>query len=90
MIFSLLNIRKKTAAALSGIAIAAATLWGLALWQDISVQELLRMALATLLLVGGIAVCAILMIAVIKLFTYLLRRLIDRNSNSDHPDSHAP
>lgn len=74
MIFSLLNIRKKTAAALSGIAIAAASLWGLAMWQDISREEILNLALATLLLVGGIAVCAILLIATFKLLGYLLRR----------------
>ena len=32
MIFSLLNIRKKTAALISGIAIGVACLWGLSMW----------------------------------------------------------
>ena len=35
MIFSFLKLRKKTAAALSGILIGAGSLWGLSLWQDI-------------------------------------------------------
>lgn len=75
MIFSLLNVRKKTAATLTGIAIAATCLWGLAMWQDISRRELLGLLLATLLFVIGIAVCAVLLIVAFKLLGRLLRRL---------------
>ena len=40
MIFSFLKLRKKTAAALSGILIGAGSLWGLSLWQDIPLSAL--------------------------------------------------
>lgn len=83
MIFSLLNIRKKTAATLSGVAIALASLWGLAMWQDISRAEILRMLLATIAMVVVIAVCAIFLIVVFKFGSYLLRKLLSRHIDID-------
>ena len=72
MIFSLLNVRKKTAAALAGIAIAAASLWGLSMWQDIALAELLQTLLAIVAMLAAIMVTAVLIIACFKLVTRLL------------------
>ncbi|MDO7657300.1 MAG: hypothetical protein MUR21_03695 [OM182 bacterium] len=56
MIFSFLKLRKKTAAALSGILIGAGSLWGLSLWQDIPfialAHELGAVALLLLIIVS--------------------------------------
>ena len=60
LIFSLLNIRKKTAAAIAGICIGALCLWGLSMWQNISRQEILDILLAIVLMLGGIIVAALL------------------------------
>ena len=66
MIFSLLKIRKKTAAILAGISVAAMCLWGLSMWQDISLQELSQLLLAVVLMLGAIMLAALLLIAVFK------------------------
>lgn len=83
LIFSHLKIRKKTAATLSGVVIALGSLWGLAMWQDISRAEILRMLLATVTMVAVIAVCAMLLIVVFKLGTRLLHKLLSRNTDND-------
>jgi len=83
LIFSLLNVRKKTAAAIAGIVIAATCLWGLAMWQNISRQELLNILLATVLMIVVIAICAILLIATIKLLGKGLRKLFARDSEEE-------
>jgi len=70
MIFSLLNVRKKTAASLAGIAIGALCLWGVAMWQDLSIGQLASILLAILLLLGGVMLTALLLISVIKLGAY--------------------
>ncbi len=79
MIFSLLKTNKKTSAALAGIAIGIASLWGLSLWQDISVGELLRLLLAVLAMLGGLALVAFCAVALGKLsfagVALLIRRL---------------
>lgn len=75
LIFSLLNVRKKTAAVIAGIAVAALCLWGLAMWQDISWRELLDILLASVLMLGGIMLAALLLIALFKLLGAVLRRL---------------
>lgn len=79
MIFSLLNVRKKTAAALAGIAIAAASLWGLSMWQDIPMAELLQTLLAIVVMLAAIMVAAVLIIVCFK----LLMRLLGKSSASD-------
>lgn len=56
MIFSFLKLRKKTAAALSGILIGAGSLWGLSMWQDIPL-EALAVQLGALLLLLLTIVC---------------------------------
>lgn len=53
------------------------------MWQDISREELLNLALAALLLVMGIAVCAVLLIATLKLVGFLLRRLFSSRSGKE-------
>ncbi len=84
MIFSLLNIRKKTAAALSGIAIAIGCLWGMSIWQDIGRQEMLQMLLASVLMLGSIIVAALLLIVVFKLIANLFSRFSESNSEDDN------
>ena len=74
MIFSLLNVNKKTAAVIAGIAIGAACLWGLAMWQDISARELFNLFLAVVVMILAIILIAITCIAIIKLLWKLLKR----------------
>ena len=54
MIFSLLKIRKKTAAVLAGILIGMACLWGIAMWQNISPTQILMLLLGSVLFIAGI------------------------------------
>ncbi len=85
MIFSLLtllNVRKKTAAAIAGIFIGAASLWGLSIWQNISLQEILNILLATVVMLGSIIVAALILIAAFKLIV----RSFSRNSSADTDD----
>lgn len=88
MIFSLLNLRKKTAATVAGIAIALLCLWGLSLWQDISIGELFGMLLGTLVMLLVIVVCALLLIAAFKLSARLLRRLLGQHADGDRDNDH--
>lgn len=78
MIFSLLKINKKISAALAGIAIGAASLWGLSLWQDISGGELLALLLAVLVMLAGLALIAFCAVALGKLLFAAATRLIGR------------
>ena len=78
MLFSLLKINKKISAALAGSAIGAASLWGLSLWRDISAGELLRLLLAVLLLLAGLALAAFCAVALCKLLTAAAARLVKR------------
>ena len=75
MIFSLLNIRKKTAAIISGIAIGAACLWGLSIWQDISGRELFNVLLATVFMLGSIMLAALTLIVLFKFLAKTIKRL---------------
>ncbi|MFK7863010.1 MAG: hypothetical protein AB8B95_02170 [Pseudohongiellaceae bacterium] len=75
MIFSLLKVRKKTAAAIAGITIGALCLWGVALWQDISVDELLSILFGTLLMLGAIMLAALAIIIALKLVMKLVTLL---------------
>jgi hypothetical protein len=68
MIFPLLKLRKKTAAALSGILIGAGSLWGLSLWQNIPLEALAAQLGALLLLLLGILSLAALIGFVISRF----------------------
>jgi|TARA_B100000315_G_scaffold125720_1_gene115525 hypothetical protein len=83
LIFSLLNIRKKTAAAVAGIAIAALCLWGLSLWQNISLEELLYILLSTVLMLGGIILVALLLIVVIKLLVAAVQKISHSKDDED-------
>ncbi len=78
MIFSLLNVRKKTAATLAGIAIAALCLWGLSMWQDISIQELVNILLAVIVLLGAVMAAALVLIVGFKLIVRLVDRIAER------------
>ena len=82
LIFSLLNVRKKTSAIIAGIFIGAGSLWGLSIWQDISRQELLSTLLATVVMLGSIIIAALILIAAFKLIV----RSISRFSASDVND----
>lgn len=79
MIFSLLKIRKKTAAVLVGIACGLASIWVVASWQNLSTEEILNMLLGSILLVGGIMVAALCLVIVFS----LLRKLLSRITNSE-------
>ncbi len=85
MIFSLLNIRKKLAATLAGIAIAAACLWGLSMWQDISVLEMVRLLLGLLVMLAVIMLAAVALIVLVKLLLAGLRGLGVGNGPGDGP-----
>jgi hypothetical protein len=61
MIFSFLKLRKKIAAALSGILIGAGSLWGLSMWQDIPLIALAReFGALVILLIAILGVAALL------------------------------
>ncbi|HJN95120.1 MAG TPA: hypothetical protein QGF41_05360 [Gammaproteobacteria bacterium] len=83
LIFSLLNVRKKTAAAVAGIGIAALCLWGLSLWQDISLQEMLNILLSTVLMLGSIILAAGLLIVVIKLLAAAVQKISHFDDDED-------
>jgi len=90
LIFSLLNVRKKTAATLAGIAIGARCLWGVAMWQDISPQELLTLLIDILVMLTAVIGAALLLITVVKLSLNLLQRLIkasDETQKASEKDS---
>jgi len=75
LIFSLLNVRKKTAASIAGIFIGLACLWGVSIWQDVSRQEMFNILIGTVIMLAAIIGGALLLITVFKLFGGLLRRL---------------
>ena len=79
MIYSLLKIRKKTAAVLVGIVCGLASIWVVASWQNLSMQDILNMLLGSILLLGGIMLAAFCLVAVFS----LLRKLLSRVGNSD-------
>ena len=67
MIFSFLKLRKKTAAALSGILIGAGSLWGLSLWHNIPLIDLARE-------LGALAVLLLAILGVAALIGFILSR----------------
>ncbi|MEZ7830540.1 MAG: hypothetical protein QMC06_03220 [Gammaproteobacteria bacterium] len=75
MIFSLLKIRKKTAAVLVGIACGIACVWVVATWQNLSMAEILNMLLGSILFLGGIMLAALCLVAVFSLLRKLLNRI---------------
>ena len=75
MIFSLLNVRKKTAASIAGSFIGLACLWGVSIWQDISPQEMVNILIGTVIMLAVIIGGALLLIIIFKLLCGLLRRL---------------
>ncbi|GAB5500304.1 MAG: hypothetical protein PsegKO_26150 [Pseudohongiellaceae bacterium] len=85
MIFSLLNVRKKTAATIAGIAIGALCLWGVAMWQDIRISQLANILLAILLLLGGVMLAALLLISCFKVTSHLLNIAVhNRSEPAEH------
>ena len=76
MIFSLLNVRKKTAAIIAGLAIGATCLWAISAWQNISREELIDILLASLLMLGGVMVTALISVAGLKLVVHLIKRML--------------
>ncbi|MEC7078972.1 MAG: hypothetical protein VXX10_01590 [Pseudomonadota bacterium] len=75
LIFSLLNVRKKTAAIIAGLAIGATCLWAISTWQNISREELIDILLASLLMLGGVMVTALVSVAGFKLVVRLIKRM---------------
>jgi|TARA_B110000211_G_scaffold131201_1_gene150691 hypothetical protein len=75
LIFSLLKIRKKTAAVLVGIACGIACVWVVATWQNLSMAEILNMLLGSILFLGGIMLAALCLVAVFSLLRKLLSRI---------------
>ncbi len=75
MIFSLLKIRKKTAAVLAGIAAGLACVWVVAAWQDLSLQELFNMLVGSVLLLGGIMLAAFCLVVAFSLLKKLLKKI---------------
>lgn len=85
MIFSLLNVRKKTAATIAGIAIGALCLWGVAMWQDIGIGQLANILLAILLLLGGVMLAALLLISCFKVSSHLLNIAVRNRGEPAEP-----
>ena len=83
MIFSLLNVRKKTAAILAGISLAALSLWGLSMWQNISLAEMLSILGGTLIMIGTIMLGAFLFIALIKLLLRIWQKARSSKASED-------
>ena len=79
LIFSLLNVRKKTAAIIAGLAIGATCLWAISAWQNISREELIDILLASLLMLGGVMVTALVSVAGFKLVVRLIKRILSEN-----------
>jgi len=75
LIFSLLKIRKKTAAVLVGIACGIACVWVVATWQNLSMAEILNMLLGSILFLGGIMLAALCLVAAFSLLRKLLSRI---------------
>tara|TARA_B100000900_G_C20274875_1_gene591575 strand:+ start:48 stop:311 length:264 start_codon:yes stop_codon:yes gene_type:complete len=83
LIFSLLNVRKKTAAIIAGLAIGVTFLWAISAWQNISRDELISILFASILMLGGVMVTAILAVAGLKLMARLLTRIFFAKSPPD-------
>jgi len=77
LIFSLLKIRKKTAAVLVGITCGLACIWVVATWQNLSMAEILNMLLGSILFLGGIILAAFCLVVVLSILRKLLSK-IDR------------
>ena len=75
MIFSLLNVRKKTAAILAGITIGALCLWAIAAWQNLSREELIEVLVGAVIMLAGIMLTAFLIIACFKLIARVVGKL---------------
>ena len=86
LIFSLLKVRKKTAAIIAGLAIGATCLWAISAWQDISHEELIDILLASLLMLGGVMVTALVSVASFKLAVHLIKRMLSENWPSSDQD----
>ena len=86
LIFSLLNVRKKTAAIIAGLAIGATCLWAISAWQNISREELIDILLASLLMLGGVMVTALVAVAGLKLVVRLISRMLSANQPSSDQD----
>ena len=81
LIFSLLNVPKKTATVIACVAIGVVSIWGLSMWQDISLPEILNLLLACVLMLGSIIVAALLLIAVFKLLGKAIKKLTTSGKN---------
>ena len=86
LIFSLLIVRKKTAAIIAGLAIGATCLWAISAWQNISRKELIDILLASLLMLGGVMVSALVAVAGFKMVVRLINRVLSANRPSSHQD----
>tara|TARA_B100001996_G_scaffold374817_1_gene353946 strand:+ start:228 stop:557 length:330 start_codon:yes stop_codon:yes gene_type:complete len=80
LIFSLLKVRKKTASILAGITIAALSLWGLSMWQNISQAEILNILFSTIIMLTVIIIGASLLIIITKLILRVLKKTSSPNS----------
>ena len=86
LIFSLLNVRKRTAAIIAGLAIGATCLWAISAWQNISREELIDILLASLLMLCGVMVTALVAVAGLKLVMRLINRMLSANQPSSGQD----
>lgn len=80
----MLNLRKKTAATLAGITIGALCLWGVALWQDVSVAELQSILFATLLMLGAIILAAAVLLGIFLGLKKLIAIAVGSSEKSNH------
>ncbi|PCH64113.1 MAG: hypothetical protein COC19_00130 [SAR86 cluster bacterium] len=84
MIFSLLKIPKKTANVLASLAIGAACLWGVSMWQDISREELISILLSTLMFIAVLMLMALTLIALLKFVLFAVKKIAAKlNTTAD-------
>ncbi len=82
MIFSMLNLRKKTSATVAGVVIAGLCLWGVAMWHNMSRGEILNILLGSVLLVLAIIGMAFLLIVCFKLIGKMLGKVFGNDEDS--------
>ena len=74
MIFSMLKLRRRARTALACIAIGCLCLYGIALWQDLSGGDILRLLAGAGALLLAVIAAALLLVTVFKLLTAVLGR----------------
>jgi hypothetical protein len=68
---------------LAGITIAALCLWGLSIWQNISLEELFSIFMATIIMLGAIMLGAFMLIVALKLLKRAYHKAAQTKSSKE-------